>query len=156
MLDRPGRLDAIFDAVVADRHGLGRDGLQAVERTEVLEVEAVRNRHPRIERARPAQMGLVAELAFVDVGNAWWRKERYLAVESPDESPGLGARIGPDPGAGRDLIAGRNVDTPTRAIESPVMIRAADLPLDELTDGKIGAEVRAISALDQRLAVRVR
>src|SRR5215469_14773783 len=125
MLDRPGRLDAILDAVVADRYGLGRDGLQAVERTEVLEVDAVRNRHPGIERARPAQMGLVAELAFVAVGNAWWRKERYLAGERPDESPGLGARIGPDPGARRDLIAGRNIDTPTRAIESPVMISAA-------------------------------
>src|SRR5262249_60635636 len=114
--------------------GFRRDRLQAMQRTEMLEVDAVRDPDPRIQRARPAEVRLVAQIALVDVGNARDPKQRCVAVERPDESPGFRARIRPDPGARRDFVAGRNVDTPTVTIESPVMIGAADLAPHELAD----------------------
>ena len=78
-------------------------------------------------RARSPEVCLADQLALFRAGNARHREPRRLPVECPDEPPRLRARIGPDPGARRDLVAGRNVHAAPRAVEAPVVIGAADL-----------------------------
>src|SRR5215471_754045 len=149
-------LDPILHVVLRYRHRVGIDrGGEAVERTEMLEVDPVRHGDPWIDPARPAEVRLVADLALRRPGNAGHGEEGRLAIEGPHEAPGLRARIGRDARAGRDLVARGDVHAASGAVEAPVMIGAADLPVDHLAHGKIGTQVRAEGALHHGPAVGV-
>src|SRR5215470_3290970 len=150
------RLDPVLHVVLRHRHrvGIHRRG-EAVERAEMLEVDPVRHGDPGIDPARPAEVRLVADLALRRPGDAGDGEEGRLPIEGPHEAPGLRARIRRDARAGRDLVARGDVDAAPGAVEAPVMIGAADLPVDHLAHGEIGTQVRAESALHHGPAVGV-
>src|SRR5215813_1138108 len=150
------RLDPVLHVVLRHRHRVGiyRRG-EAVERAEMLEVDPVRHGDPGIDPARPAEMRLVANLALRRPGDAGHGEEGRLTIEGPHEAPGLRARIRRDARAGWDLVARRDVDAVPGAVEAPVMIGAADLPVDHLAHGEIGTQMRAEGALHHGQAVGV-
>src|SRR5215470_1709369 len=148
------RLDPVLHMVLRHRVGIYRRG-EAVERAEMLEVDPVRHGDPGIDPARPAEMRLVADLALRRPWDAGHGEEGCFAIEGPHEAPGLRARIRRDARAGWDLVARRDVDAVPGAVEAPVMIGAADLPVDHLAHREIGTQVRAEGALHHGQAVGV-
>jgi len=97
-------------------------------------------------------MGFEGELALGGPGDARHIEQGCLAIERPYEAPGLGRRIGENPGARRDLVACRNVNADAGVVEPPVMIGAAELSIDDFADRVIGPEMRAPGALHDRLS----
>src|SRR5215831_2794270 len=100
-------------------------------------------------------MSLVDQLALLDARNLRHAEPGRLAVEQPDQAPRLRARKGGDPRPRRNPVAGRDVDAAPAGVEPPVVIGAADLPADDLSDREIGAEVGTVRALDDDPAARV-
>src|SRR5215831_11360192 len=149
------RLDPVLHMMLGHRHRVGIHCGQSVECAEMLEVDPVRHGDPGIDRARPAEARLMADLVLRRPWDAGHGKERLLAVEGPDEAPSLSARIGGDARAGGNLVAGGDVHAAPRAVEAPVVIGAADLSVDHLAHGEIGAQVWAEGALHQGAAVDV-
>src|SRR6516225_6139429 len=70
----------------------------------------------------------------------------------PRSAPGLSGRIAEDCRDRRDLVAGRDVDAVAGGVEPPMVIGAADLPVDALAQRQIGAEMRAPGVLHDRPA----
>src|SRR5262245_27184541 len=96
-------------------------------------------------------MRLVDQLALRSPWNARHREPWGFPIERPDEAPRLRARIGRDPGPRWNLVARRNVHAAAAAVETPVVVGAADLPTHHLTYRQVGAQVGAVRALHQRL-----
>src|SRR6516225_2577817 len=89
-----------------------------------LKIDAISGGNPWWNRADAAQMGFEGELALGGPGDARHIEQGCLAIERPYEAPGLGRRIGENPGARRDLVACRNVNADAGVVEPPVMIGA--------------------------------
>ena len=136
-------LDAVLDRVVAHVDRLGRAGRQRMQRPQMLEVDAVAGRDPGRQRPHDGTgASLDRQVAFGDAGNAGRREQRFAAVERPDQAPGLSGRKRENPRAGRDLVAGRDMRAYPRAVEAPMMVGAAEMTLDHLALGQVGAEMR--------------
>ena len=69
-------------------------------------------------------------------------------LKAQNQPPGLGGRIAEDCSPRRDLVAGWDVHAVAGRVEAPMVIGAADLPIDALAERQIGAEMRAPRALD--------
>src|SRR5215469_15477390 len=102
-------LDAILDRVVDHLDRVGCAGLQVVQCAKMLKVDAVAGGNPMWNRTDAAQMRFESELVLFDPWDARPIEQRRLAIECPDEPPGLGGGIGENPGAWRNLVARRNV-----------------------------------------------
>src|SRR5215831_21158644 len=109
----------------------------------MLKVDAITGGNPMWNRADAAQMGFESELVLFDPWDARHIEQRRLAIEGPNEPPGLGGGIGENHGAWRDLVARRNVSAGAGGAEPPVMIGAADLVIYEVTDREVGAKMWA-------------
>src|SRR6185437_5312681 len=77
------------------------------------------------------------------------------AVKSPKQAPFLGGGIIVELGARRNLVARGNVGAFAVAGEAPVVIGAAHLAIDQFATGEVGADMRAIGALNYRPVVGV-
>jgi hypothetical protein len=126
VLGVPSCGDVEFDAVIVDGQRLRRqDRRKTVQRPQVLEVDAIGHRDPRIKIARAAPIRLDDEVPFGRLGDLRRAVRGRHAVEGPDEPPCLRAWKGPNRGARWNLVAGRNVDADARRVKAPMMIGAA-------------------------------
>ena len=118
-------------------------------------LDGVRGRDPNVNGAKTAARGLEDQFPLLGAGHARPPEQGGVAVESPDQPPGLGRGIGEDARGRRDLVAGRDVHASAVGPIAPIVEGTADLPFDHVPDRQIGAEMRAIGALHHHLALPI-
>ena len=116
----------------------------------MLEIDAVAGADPGQHLADAAQAYCEAR-SCCPIPGMRHREQRHFAIERPDQPPGLGDRIAEDFAVG-GILSPIGICTQAGGIEPPIVIGAADLPLDALTDRQIGAKTRAPGTLHNRPA----
>ncbi len=93
------------------------------------------------------------QVVFADIGQFRQTVQRLFAVEGPDDPPALGGGIGIDLHAARNGVFIGDVDALAVGRELPVVVGALHGAVDQAALRQIGADMRAIGALHDRLSI---